>query len=119
MFLCGFVFFTIGRFMLSLALLFVLVVFQSCLALFNEYEPNFILHYGIYTERLKKPDTFCFPLTRKVQILELNVNANFTYRTSKSIFDKIYLSNTKRDIKTSKIAFLSILSRKCMSKAIF
>ena len=42
----------------------------------------------LYTERLKKPDTFCFPLTRKVQILELNVNANFTYRTSKSIFEQ-------------------------------
>ena len=68
----------------------------------------------IYTEQLKKPDT-----SRKVQVLGLNVNANFTYRTSKSIFEQNLFINTKHDVKTSKKAFLSILFQKCMSKAIF
>ena len=34
----------------------------------------------------------------------------------KVFLNKIYLSNTKHDVKTSKVAFLSILSRKYMSK---
>ena len=60
------------------------------LFIYNMYLSNMVCVSAytciLYTERLKKPDTFCFPLTRTVQILELNVNANFI--TSKSIFEQ-------------------------------
>ena len=73
----------------------------------------------MYTLRLKKPETFCFPVTRKVQILEMNEDANFTYRTYKMFSKKKYLFDMKYDVKTSKMTFLVNRSRKCMSKRIF
>ena len=34
-------------------------------------------------------------------------------------FEKIYLSNIEHDVETSKIPFLSLLSRECMSRYFF
>ena len=50
-----------------------------------------LYNYGPRTQvapiyRQKKPDTFCFPLTRKVHILEINENAYISCRTSKRVF---------------------------------
>ena len=46
----------------------------------------------MYSEWLKKLDIFCFPLTRKVQILEINENANFACRTPKHVLkEKLFI----------------------------
>ena len=50
-----------------------------------------LYNYGPRTQvaviyRQKKPDTFCFPLTRKVHILDINENANISCKTSKRVF---------------------------------
>ena len=48
---------------------------------------------------------FCFPLTRKVKILEINENANFIFRTSKRVVkEKLFIwyeilrLNVKNDV---------------------
>ena len=40
-------------------------------------------------------------------------------RRLKVFFEKIYLSNIEHDVATSKIPFLSLLSRECMPRYFF
>ena len=40
-------------------------------------------------------------------------------RHYKVFFEKIYLSNIEHDVTTSKIPFLSLLPRECMSRYVF
>ena len=72
-----------------------------------------------YTQRLKKPDTFCLLLTRKAQILEQNGNAYFNNKTLKVFSKKLHLLNIEWNVTTSKITFPSLFSRRCMSSLIF
>ena len=68
---------------------------------------------SMYTELLKKPDTLL--QTHKLQIIELSY-AYFKNKTLESILRKKNLSNIEHDVTTSKMPFLALLSRECMSR---
>ena len=74
--------------------------------------------YAIYTQQQKKPDTFCFPLTRKYKFYRL-MKILILLPGHHNVFSKkICLPGMKYDVRTSKMMFLSNMSLKHMSKII-
>ena len=76
-----------------------------------------MLFFDLYILNDKRNLT-CFPLTRKVQILETNKNANFTCRTSKMFSKKTYLSGMKYDVRLCQICHISVCLKE-FSKTLF
>ena len=67
----------------------------------------------------KEPDTFSFPLTRKIQTIDINENVNCTCKTSYSILKENLFIWYEMEVKTSKMTFYQNCHRSVCLKGFF